>query len=130
MADSWIPKDLLYGELVQGNCPRERPQLLYKDICKRDLKDLKRWETLTSEHSAWRCIMASPILKRPLSSRPRQRGSHKSSKIRELNRGQVVFVFSVEGIVTLEFALLATLDIVPSPPYRARYHSLSRLKDA
>ena len=58
MADGRIPKDLLYGELVQGNRPRGRPRLRYKDICKRDLKalgiDLNRWETLTSECSAWR----------------------------------------------------------------------------
>ena len=74
--------------------------------------------------------MASPILKRPLSSRPRQRGSPKTSKIRELGRGQIGFVFSVEGMVTLELAFSATLDVVPSPPYRACYHSLSRLKDA
>ena len=58
MADSQIPKDLLYEELVQGNHPRGRPQMRYKDVCKQDLKalgmDLNRWETLTSEHSAWR----------------------------------------------------------------------------
>ena len=58
MADSRIPKDLLYGELVQGKCPRGRPQLQYKDICKWYLKalgmDLNRWETLASERSAWR----------------------------------------------------------------------------
>ena len=74
--------------------------------------------------------MVSPNLKRLLSSSPRQRGSTGSSKIRELDRGQIVFVFSVEGIITLELAFSATLDAVPSPPYRARYHSLSRLKDA
>ena len=73
--------------------------------------------------------MASPDLKRPLSSRPRQRGSHKSSKIKELDRGQIVFVFSVEGIVTLELAFSDTLNAVPRPLYRARYHSLSRLND-
>ena len=43
MVDGWIPKDLL---------------LPYKDICKQDLKalgmDLNKWETLTSERSAWR----------------------------------------------------------------------------
>ena len=74
--------------------------------------------------------MASPNLNRPLSSRPRQRGSPGSSKIRELDRGQIVFVFSKEGIVTLELAFSATLDAVPSPRYRAHYHSYSRLKDA
>ena len=74
--------------------------------------------------------MASPNLKRPSPSRLRQRGSHESSKIRELDGVQIVFVFSVEGIVTLELAFSATLDAVPTPPYRARYHSLLRLKDA
>ena len=74
--------------------------------------------------------MASPTLKRPLSSRLRQRDSPKSSKTRELDRGQIVFVFNVEEIVTLELAFSATLDAVPRPPYRAHYHSLSRLKDA
>ena len=74
--------------------------------------------------------MASPNLKRPLSSRLRQRGSPKNSKIRELDRGQIVFVLSVEGIVPLELAFSATLDTVPSPPYRVRYHSLSTLKHA
>ena len=44
--------------------------------------------------------------------------------------GQIAFVFSVEGIVTLKFAFSATLDIVPRSLFRARYHSLLRLKDA
>ena len=74
--------------------------------------------------------MTSHILKRHLSSRPRQRGSPETSKIRELDRGQIGFVFSVEGIVTLKLAFSTRLDAVPSPPYRARYHSLSRMKDA
>ena len=52
------------------------------------------------------------------------------SKIRKLDRGQIVFVFSVERIVTLRLAFSATLDAVPRPPYKACYHSLSRLKDA
>ena len=74
--------------------------------------------------------MASPNLKRPLSSRPRQRGSPRSSKIRELDKGQIVFVFSVEGMVTLELASSATRDPVPRPLFRARDHRLSRLKEA
>ena len=73
--------------------------------------------------------MASPNLKRHLFSRLRQRGSPESSKIRELDRGQIVFVFSAEGIVILELAFSGTLDAVPSPLFTARYRSLSRLKD-
>ena len=88
------------------------------------------WLPMSHIHSlVGRSIMASPKLKRHLSSRPRERGSHENSTIRELDRGQIVFVFSVEGTVTLELALSATLDTVPRPPYRACYHSLSRLKD-
>ena len=75
-------------------------------------------------------MTASPNLKRHLFSRLRQGGSPGTSKIKELDRGQIVFVFSVEGIVTLKLAFSATLDLVPRPPFRARYHSLSRLKDA
>ena len=74
--------------------------------------------------------MASPNLKRQLYSRLRQRGSPETSKTRELDRGQIVFVFNVEEIVTLELAFSATLEAVPRPPYRALYHSLLRLKDA
>ena len=76
------------------------------------------------------CSMASPNLKRPLSSRPRQRGSPETSKIMELDRGQTVFVFSVEGMVTLKLSSSATLDAVPRPPYRARDPRLLRLKEA
>ena len=73
--------------------------------------------------------MASCILKRHLFSRLRQR-NYKTSKVRELDRGQIVFVLSVEGIVILELAFSATLDTVPSPPFRACYHSFMRQKDA
>ena len=74
--------------------------------------------------------MASPNLKRFLSSRPRQRGSHESSKIRELDREQTVFVIHIEEIVTLKLAFSATQDAIPRPLFRARYCSLSRLKGA
>ena len=61
---------------------------------------------------------------------PRQRGRPETNKTREVDRGQIAFVSSVEGMVTLELAFSATLDVVPSPLFRACCHSLSRLKDA
>ena len=75
-------------------------------------------------------LEASPILRRHLFSRPRQGGSPKTNKIRELDRGWIVFVLIVEEIVTLKLAFSATLDVVPRSLFRARYHNLLRLKDA
>ena len=53
-----IPKEILFGELAEGKCPAGRPQLRFKDICKRDLKsmniDTNSWETLAKDRSAWR----------------------------------------------------------------------------
>ena len=58
MDDARIPKDLLYGELVQEKRPTGRPQLRFKDVCKRDLKalniDQNNWEATALERPAWR----------------------------------------------------------------------------
>ena len=58
MENDRIPKDLFYGELAQGKRPIGRPQLRYKDVCKRDLKamgvDLSTWEVAASDRSFWR----------------------------------------------------------------------------
>ena len=55
--DRRIPKDLLYGELVTGKRPTGRPQLRYKDTCKRDLKALdlntNTWEAAAADRSTW-----------------------------------------------------------------------------
>ena len=53
-----IPKDLLYGELVEGHRKIGRPKLRFKDLCKRDLNessiDLDTWECQASDRPTWR----------------------------------------------------------------------------
>ena len=57
MKDDRIPKDLLYGELVTGKIPTGRPQLRFKDVCKRDLQALgintDSWEVTATDRVAW-----------------------------------------------------------------------------
>ena len=58
MKDDRIPKDLLYGELATGKRPTGRPQLRFKDVCKRDLQVLgintDSWEVTATDRDAWR----------------------------------------------------------------------------
>ena len=59
MEDGRIPKDLLlYCKLAQDKRPTARPQLRYKDVCKRDLNamhvHLTTWEAVVSDWMSWR----------------------------------------------------------------------------
>ncbi|KAI8521283.1 hypothetical protein Bbelb_010370 [Branchiostoma belcheri] len=58
MPDGRIPKDLLYSELASGTRARGRPHLRFKDVVKRDMKDMdidiNTWETLTTSRTLWR----------------------------------------------------------------------------
>ncbi|KAK7095695.1 hypothetical protein V1264_005069 [Littorina saxatilis] len=58
MEDGRIPKDLLYGELASGKRAQGRPQLRYRDVCKRDMKaldmDINGWEDLAQDRARWR----------------------------------------------------------------------------
>ena len=53
-----IPKDLLYGELVEGSRHAGRPKLRFKDVCKRDMKrcniDSDSWESIADDRPSWR----------------------------------------------------------------------------
>ena len=52
------PKQIMYGELTAGKRPVGRPQLIYKDIIKTDLKDYGidplHWQTVAEEQPTWR----------------------------------------------------------------------------
>ena len=58
MKDGRIPKDLLYGDLAKGKIPTGRPQLRFKDVCKRDLHalgiNIDSWEVTATDINAWR----------------------------------------------------------------------------
>ena len=53
-----IPKDLLYGQLEHGTRSKGRPQLRFKDSCKRDLLsthiDINTWEDIAVDRLSWR----------------------------------------------------------------------------
>ena len=58
MKDGRIAKDLLYGELATGKRPTGRPQLRFKNICKRYLQVLgintDSWGVTATDRDAWR----------------------------------------------------------------------------
>ena len=50
--------NLLYNEFVDDTRKRGRPTLRFKDVCKRDLKNLNigsyKWEELANDRDKWR----------------------------------------------------------------------------
>ena len=50
-----------YGELACGRRTKSRPQLRYKDVCKRDMKPLdintESWEDLAADRMMWRSTL-------------------------------------------------------------------------
>jgi len=67
MKDGRLPKDIMYGELVTGKRPQGRPQLRFKDVCKRDLKALdistNSYEVKASDRDTWRHTVKSGLNK-------------------------------------------------------------------
>ena len=61
MEDGRIPKDILHGELASGKRSVGRPQLRYKDVCKRDLKaldiNIQCWEDMIADRNSWRSTL-------------------------------------------------------------------------
>ena len=58
MEDTRIPKQLFYGELVNGKRPRHKPKKRYKDYLKYNFKkldiDYNNWEESALYRSEWR----------------------------------------------------------------------------
>ena len=66
MEDGRIPKDFLYGELAAGQRSLGRPQLRYKDACKRDMKALdintNFWEDIAADRTSWKNTLHKQLL--------------------------------------------------------------------
>lgn len=58
MDDGHMSKNILCGQLSIGKTHVARPQLHYKNVCRRDLKPLyintSRWKDLAADHDFWR----------------------------------------------------------------------------
>ena len=86
---------------------------------------------MTSERSAWRQALHHYLsqFEETLVQQAEAKGQSRNEQKQGAGQGTKYICFQC-GIVTLELAFSATLDTVPSPRYRARYHNLLRLKDA
>lgn len=103
-----IPKDFLYGEVVQVTHPISRPQLHYKDICKDLSVNLDTWEVTVPELMAWR--QTSLSLKRLLPSSLRQRGRVERTRptVRQTHQYQSSSAFSKIDFLHCKFSELVT----------------------
>ena len=65
MEDGRIPKDLLFSQLATGTRPRGRPQLRYKDLCKRDILSCglnpAELQSQAADRASWRQRVSSGV---------------------------------------------------------------------
>ena len=65
MEDVRIPKALLYGELSRGGRGTGRPKLRFKDVLKRDMKDLNidtnSWESIAADRPQWKATLTKQL---------------------------------------------------------------------
>ena len=65
MGDHRLPKSILYGELCNGSRATGRPKLRYKDVVKKDMKDLginiADWEEEAADRPRWRATLTRQL---------------------------------------------------------------------
>ena len=138
IADSQTPKDFLYGELVQGNRPRGRQTTTaIQGFLQAGSEGLRDGLQQMGNPDIWAFSLEAgsaswplPLWRDPWPADWGKEAVLKPAKSGNWTGDRLYFFFTVEGMVTLELAFSATWDAVPNPLFRARYHSLLRLKDA
>ena len=94
MADTRIPKQLLYSELADGSRRRGRPKLIYKDTVtlKASLKscliDPDTWEQSASDRAAWRHQVWKGLSSYELNRISRRKEQRRKRKEKESNRAR------------------------------------------
>ena len=82
MKDGRIPKDLLFSQLATGTRPRGRPQLRYKDLCKRDILSCglnpAELQSQAADRASWRQRVSSGV-KAASDARARKKKEKKSA---------------------------------------------------
>ena len=65
MSPGRFPKHLLYGKLASGKRKTGRPCLGFKDVCQRDMIEVKisieDWESQADDRSAWRAVVMEGV---------------------------------------------------------------------
>ena len=102
MEDGRIPKNLFYGELVEGKRPTGRPKLRCNDVCKRDLKALNikvdSWEAVATECLIWRQTVQKGLCR--LDAMITQKSEEKRKRRMNQSQGErpaSVFIYSCWG---------------------------------
>ena len=92
MADTRIPKQLLYSELADGSRKRGRPKLRYKDTLKASLKscliDPDTWEQSASDRAAWRHQVWKGVSSYELNRIAKRKDQRRKRKEKESNRAR------------------------------------------
>ena len=116
-----------------GKAPQRIPLLRYKDICKQHLKalgmDLNRWETLTSEQSAWRQAVQHGLSQFEEALVQQAKAKRQSQNQQNQGAGQGT------DCICLQYgrdchSWIGLLSHTRHCSKTSRYHSLSSLKDA
>ena len=132
MKDGRIPKDLLYGELATEKRPTGRPQLRFKDVCKRDLQALgintEPWEVTATDRDAWKHTVKLGLSQYEETQRIKaeEKRLHKKTVCLASRPTTAFTCLSVVGTATPELVFTATTDAVQW----VHIYGLSRPTDA